>query len=164
MSSYQVNVIDQTVHRWSEDGQGDVDEEYVCAKGGFEVGTYPTLDDAMKAIDEYFGYELQPDDYQDAYISATRIEDENAYEDPDGDYIVDYVLCIDKIDRVSFNEMGETNDRLLNIVLEVSRRLADEKDYDEYLQPELRALLQFLIDTYHTHPELKTYKVVEYSR
>tara|TARA_S200002703_G_C3781654_1_gene240855 strand:- start:625 stop:951 length:327 start_codon:yes stop_codon:yes gene_type:complete len=100
MSRYQVNVIDQTVYRWGEDGQGD----YVCSKGGFEVGTYPTLDDAKKTIDEYFGYELQPDDYQDAYISATQIEDENAYEDPDGDYIVYYVLCIDKIDRVSFKE------------------------------------------------------------
>jgi hypothetical protein len=160
MSSYQVNVIDQTVHRWIEDGRGD----YVCAKGGFEIGTYPTLDEAKKAIDEYFGYELQPDDYQDAYISANRIEDEYGYEDPDGDYIVDYFLCIDKIDRVSFKEMGETNDRLLNIVLEVSRRLADEEDYDEYLAPELRALLGFLVDTYQTHPELKTYKVVEESR
>jgi|TARA_R100000315_G_C5086925_1_gene50134 hypothetical protein len=57
--------------------------------------------------------------------------------------------------------MRDTNDRLLNIVLEVNRRLADEKDYDEYLQPELRTLLQFLIDTYQTHPELKTYKVYE---
>jgi hypothetical protein len=60
--------------------------------------------------------------------------------------------------------MGETNDRLLNLVLEVNRRLADEKDYDEYLAPELRALLGFLVDTYQTHPELKTYKVVEESR
>jgi len=60
--------------------------------------------------------------------------------------------------------MRDTNDRLLNVVLEVNRRLADEEDYDEYLQPELRTLLQFLIDTYHTHPELKTHKVVEHSR
>lgn len=60
--------------------------------------------------------------------------------------------------------MGETNDRLLNLVLEVNRRLADEKDYDEYFAPELGALLEFLINTYQTHPELKTYKVVEESR
>jgi len=57
--------------------------------------------------------------------------------------------------------MGETNDRLLNLVLEVNRRLADEKDYDEYLAPELRALLEFLINIYQTHPEFKTYKVKE---
>lgn len=111
MSRYQVDVIDQTVYRWGDDGQGDVDEEYVCTKGGFEVGTYQTLDDAKKAIDEYFGYELESDAYQDDYITTTLIEDENAYADPDGDYTVYYVLCIDKIDRVSFNEMGETNDR-----------------------------------------------------
>jgi hypothetical protein len=60
--------------------------------------------------------------------------------------------------------MRDTNDRLLNIVLEVNRRLADEKDYDEYLAPELRALLGFLINIYQTQPELKTYKVVEESR
>jgi len=60
--------------------------------------------------------------------------------------------------------MRDTNDRLLNIVLEVSRRLADEEDYDEYLKPELRTLLQFLINIYQTQPELKTYKVVDESR
>ena len=60
--------------------------------------------------------------------------------------------------------MRDTNDRLLNVVLEAGRRLADEEDYDEYLKPELEVLLQFLIDTYHTHPELKTYKVVDESR
>ena len=100
MTRYIVNVIDQTVHRWGEDGQGD----YVCSKGGFEVGTRPTLDAAKAAINEYFGYELHSDDYQDDYISATLIEDENAYADPDGGYIVDYVLCIDKIERVHFTE------------------------------------------------------------
>jgi len=57
--------------------------------------------------------------------------------------------------------MKRTNDRLLNLVLEVNRRLADEKDYDEYLAPELRALLEFLINIYQTHPEFKTYKVKE---
>lgn len=100
MTRYIVNVVDQTVHRWGKDGQGD----YVCTKGGFEIGTYPTLDAAKAAIDEYFGYELQPDDYQDDYISANQIEDENAYADPDGGYIVDYVLCIDKVDTVRFGE------------------------------------------------------------
>ena len=105
MTTYQVNAIDQTVHRWGEDGQGD----YVCSKGGFEIGTYPTLDAAKAAIDEHFGYELHPDDYQDDYISATQIEDADAYADPNGDYIVDYILCVDKIDRVSFNAALEAN-------------------------------------------------------
>jgi hypothetical protein len=54
--------------------------------------------------------------------------------------------------------MKRTNDRLVNIVIEVSERLADEEDYDEYLRPKLEYLLEFLIDTY---PDLK---VVEESR
>ena len=98
MSKYQVNVIDQIVHRWGEDGQGDC----VCSKGGFEIGTYPTLDAAKTAINEYFGYELDSDAYHDDYITASQIEDENAYADPDGGYLVDYFLCINKIDRVQF--------------------------------------------------------------
>jgi hypothetical protein len=32
--------------------------------------------------------------------------------------------------------MKRTNDRLVNIVIEVSERLADEEDYDEYLRVE----------------------------
>ena len=100
MGNYSVNVVDQTVHRWGEDGKGD----YVCSKGGFHIGTYPTLDAAKKAINDYFSYELDSDAYQDEYISATQIEDADAYADPNGDYIVDYVLCIDKVERVLFGE------------------------------------------------------------
>ena len=102
VSKYQVDVLEQTVHRWGKDGQGD----YVCSKGGFTFGVFPKLDDATQALNHYFGFELGSDAYQGEYISVNRIEDVDAYTDPDGDYIVDYVLCIDKIDRVSFGELS----------------------------------------------------------
>jgi len=100
MTKYQVEVVDQTVHKWNNHhGQGD----YVCSKGGFEIGTYPTLNEAKKAINDYFGYALDSDAYEYDYIRASQIENDHAYPDPKGGFIVDYALCINKIDRVVFN-------------------------------------------------------------
>ena len=96
MSKYVVRVIGQCVHKWGKDGQG----EHVCNKGGFTIGDYPSIGSALHAIDEYFGYELEPDAYQTEFISATQIEDVNGYPDPKGDYIVDYTLVIDEVTRV----------------------------------------------------------------
>jgi hypothetical protein len=96
-SHYVVRVIDQTVHKWSKkDGQG----EHVCNKGGFEIGEYPSIGSALKAIDDYFGYELENDAYQTIFIQANQIEDVNGYATPDGDYLVDYTLVIDEVRRV----------------------------------------------------------------
>jgi hypothetical protein len=100
MTKYKVSVIDQTVHRWGEDGEG----EHVCNKGGFTLNTYPTLEAAKQGINEFFGYTIEPENYQEEYITGNIIEDVDANANPDGGYIVDYVMCIDKIDRVSFEE------------------------------------------------------------
>ena len=98
MARYSVTVIDQTVQRYREDGEGD----YVSSKSGFVMGTYPTLDAAKQGINDYFGYE--PYRIEGEYIMANLIEDANANADPRGDYLVDYLLCIDRIERVSFVE------------------------------------------------------------
>ena len=103
MTKYQVEVVNQTVHQWNNDhGQGD----YVCSKGGFEIGTYPTLDEAKKAINDYFGYELDSDAYEDDHIMATQIENYQAHRDPNGGFMVDYYLCVNKIDKVVFKPSG----------------------------------------------------------
>lgn len=100
MARYKLNVVDITVHRWGPEGQGD----YVCSKGGFEVGVYPTLDEAKAGAGEFLGYTLSEDAYRGDFIMGTIIEDANAYADPDGDYIADYVMCIDMSERVRFND------------------------------------------------------------
>ena len=100
MTQYKLNVVDITVHRWGSEGQG----EHICNKGGFEVGTYPTLDEAKAGASSFFGYTLSEDDYRGDFITGNIIEDVNAYADPDGDYIADYIMCIDKIERVRFND------------------------------------------------------------
>ena len=100
MTKYSVNVIDQEVSLWTDEGEGD----YVCSKGGFHIGTYPTLEAAKQAIDDFFGYELDKGDYQEDYISASLIEDGEGYIDPDGGYIVHYIIGIDKIEPVYFGQ------------------------------------------------------------
>ena len=101
MSTYRISVVDIMVHEWNdEEGQGD----FVCSKGGFEIDTTGSIEQAKEGINNYFGYELEPDAYgEDGYIFVTQLEDKNAHADPDGDYIVDYTLCIEKADRVTFN-------------------------------------------------------------
>jgi hypothetical protein len=102
MSKYRIKVLDIVVHEWNdEEGQGD----FVCAKGGFEVDTTGSLEAAKALINNYFGYELEPDAYdENGYISATQIEDKNGYQKPEtGNFICDYTLYIEKVDRVTFN-------------------------------------------------------------
>jgi hypothetical protein len=111
MSTYRISVVDIMVHEWNdEEGQGD----FVCSKGGFEIDTTGSIEQAKEGINNYFGYELEPDAYgEDGYISATQLEDEYGYKKPKtGKFICDYTLCIEKIDRVTFNneENNEEND------------------------------------------------------
>jgi len=100
MSTYKIRVIDIMVHQWSdEEGQGD----FVCSKGGFEIGTTGSIEKAKEVISNFFGYDLEPNAYGvDGYIQASQLEDERAYADNDGSYIADYTLCIEKINRVTF--------------------------------------------------------------
>jgi hypothetical protein len=101
MSTYRVKVLDIMVHQWSgEEGQGD----FVCGKGGYELVTTGSIEQAKEVINNYFGYGLEPEAYgEDGYIFVTQLEDKYAHADPDGDYIADYTLCIEKADRVTFN-------------------------------------------------------------
>lgn len=103
MARYNLEVVDIHVHRWGPEGQG----EYVCTKGGFTVGGYPTLDEAKAGASEFLGYTLDEDDYYGDHITGNILEDVDAYADPDGDYIANYTMRIDKIDRVRFNDYDE---------------------------------------------------------
>ena len=98
-STYQVRVIDIDVHEWSEDGQGD----HVCSKQGFDIDKYDSLDSAMEGISDYFGYEITPDDCDGQYISASLIEDENAYPDENGKFVASYAVVVERVQPVVFN-------------------------------------------------------------
>jgi hypothetical protein len=100
MSNYNVKVIDSTVHHWSKkDGQGD----YVCNKSGFDLARVSELSEAKDAINDFIGYDLDDHNYQDEYISASIIEDEEGRHCVDGEYIVDYCFVIEEAKLVTFH-------------------------------------------------------------
>lgn len=95
--SYLVRVVASEIHAWNnQDGQG----EYLMSKGGYPVGRYETLDDAKIAIEDDCGCSMEDADIQDEFISMSRIEDENAYGDPNGRYLVDYTYVIEETNLV----------------------------------------------------------------
>lgn len=99
---YVARVLDMTVHMWTDEGQGD----HFCNKGGYTLGRYDTLDEAKQGINDHFEHEVTSEDYtEDGYIQTSQIEDANAYRDPDGDFIVDYYMCIDRVTRVTGAEL-----------------------------------------------------------
>ena len=98
---YNIEVTDVTVHRWNnEEGQGD----YVCCKGGFTIGSEPTIEKARQHINEYFGYEIDDRSIDGDRIMANQIENGDAYKDDDGSYIADYNIEIHCVETVTFNE------------------------------------------------------------
>ena len=98
MGTYQVNVTMMDVHKWDkQEGEGD----YVCSKGGYEIGTYSTLLKAKEGIKEHFGYEPDPDDIEKDHLHMSLVENEEAEADENGNFIVDYTVKINKIEPVS---------------------------------------------------------------
>lgn len=96
---YRIEVTMIDVHEWGAEGQG----EYVCSKGGYTIGTEPTLEKARQHINEYFGYEIDDDSIDGDRIMANQIEDADGYQDDKGAYIADYSLRIDCVETVVFN-------------------------------------------------------------
>ena len=98
---YNIEVTDVTVHRWNnEEGQGD----YVCCKGGFTIGSEPTIEKARQHINEYFGYEIDDRSIDGDRIMANQIENGDGYKDDDGSFIADYDIEIHCVETVTFNE------------------------------------------------------------
>ena len=100
---YRLRVLDVDVHEWGKDGEGD----YVCTKGGYIIGEYPTKERVKLELNEYFGYELSAEDADANYIFASQIEDDDGYQNKRGKYIASYTLIVERIEPVSmFNEVA----------------------------------------------------------
>jgi len=97
--SYTARVLGITVHSWTDElGQGD----HLLNKGGYRIGNFPTLQDALAEAVEQFGeYEVN----EDGFIQVSVIEDADAYPDPKGDYIADYDIIIERVERVGAEEL-----------------------------------------------------------
>jgi hypothetical protein len=88
-----------TVHSWTDElGQG----EHLLNKGGYRIGEFPTLQAALAEVSEQFGeYEIS----EDGFLQASLIEDVDAYTDPKGDYMADYDIIIERVERVNAEEL-----------------------------------------------------------
>ena len=97
--SYTARVVFITVHSWTDEfGQG----EHVCNKGGYRIGNFPTLQAALAEVSDQFGdYEIS----EDGLVQTSLIEDVDAYPDPKGDYIADYDIIIERVERVNAEEL-----------------------------------------------------------
>lgn len=98
--SYTARVLFITVHSWTDEhGQG----EHVCNKGGYRIGDFPTLQAALAEVSDQFGeYEIS----EEGFVQLSLIEDANAEPDPKGDYIVDYNIIIERLERVTAEEVA----------------------------------------------------------
>ena len=96
--SYTARVLGITVHEWGEEGQG----ERVCYKGGYRIGEFPTLQAALAEVSDQFGeYEIS----EDGLVQTSMIEDADAQPDPKGDYIADYDIIVERVERVNAEEL-----------------------------------------------------------
>ena len=100
---YKVQVTHIDVHKWSnETGQGD----YVCSKCGFTIGYFDTISDAKAKLADWFGG-IEPDyaAYDgEEFLCFSRIEDVDAYESDNGEYIADYTIGLQFLSRVLWRE------------------------------------------------------------
>ena len=93
MVTYRICVLDMMVHEWSEEGQG----EYVCTKGGYEVGSYRTPEELREGLEEQFpGIELVQQE-EDGHLHYAQVEDAEGYRDDNGGFIVDYLIAVEKV-------------------------------------------------------------------
>ena len=98
---YTARVVFITVHEWdNEHGEG----EHVCNKGGYRIGSFPTLQAALAKVSDQFGeYEIIS---EDGFIQTSLIENVDAYLDQNGEYIAHYDINIERVERVTAEEIA----------------------------------------------------------
>jgi hypothetical protein len=100
MTQFRVNILSIDVHEYNTEGEG----KHVATHQGYTLGYYDTLEAAQEGVQEYFGRGLSEDAFSDEFTWATIVENELGYEDPEGGYLADYCMVIDKIERVTFED------------------------------------------------------------
>lgn len=98
MNTFVARVVSIEVHQWTDQGVGD----HVMSKGGYRIGRYDDLNNALEEMREEFG-ELTL--LENGYIGAQLIEDRDANTDPNGDFFVDYTMIVERVGRVTTEEL-----------------------------------------------------------
>ena len=105
MTKFSVQVMDIVVTEWNEEYQDWSGDTFF--KGGFYLGNAKSnkIDDVLATVNTMFdiskyGSEID----EDGYLRFTVIEDEEAMQDDNGHYLVDYIVEVEKIENVMIEE------------------------------------------------------------
>lgn len=105
MIKFNVNVVDVMVTEWNEEYQDWSGDEF--SKQGFDLGVAKSnkLDDVLATVNTMF-------DVKKEHVEITEVghlmfaiqEDEEAMQDDDGHYLVDYIVEVKKVENVMIEE------------------------------------------------------------
>ncbi|VEV88379.1 hypothetical protein [Staphylococcus phage Stab23] len=105
MTKYNVNVIDIVVTEWDKEYQDWSGDTFF--KGGFYLGDAKSnkIDDVLATVNTMFdiskyGSEIN----EDGQLIFTVIENEEAMQDDNGHYLVDYIVEVEKVGTVAIAE------------------------------------------------------------
>ena len=105
MTKFNVNVIDVMVTEWNEEYQDWSGREFL--KEGFHIGNSKSnkLDDVLTTINTMFDVSKYDSEVnEDGQLIFTVTEDDNAMQDDNGRYLVDYIVEVEKVDIVEIEE------------------------------------------------------------
>ena len=105
MAKFNVNVFDVMVTEWNEEYQDWSGDNF--SKQGFHIGSSKSnkLDDIITTINTMF--DIKKEDVEvneEGQLIFTVVEDEEAMQDDNGHYLVDYFVEIEKVDNIMIEE------------------------------------------------------------
>lgn len=105
MIKFNVNVIDVMVTEWNEEYQDWSGDEF--SKQGFDLGVAKSnkLDDVLATIKTMFDISLYGVEINDdGHLVFSIQEDEEAMQDDEGNYLVDYIVKVEKVENVMIED------------------------------------------------------------
>lgn len=105
MTKFNVNVIDVMVTEWNEEYQDWSGNEFL--KEGFHIGNSKSnkLDDVLTTINTMFDVSKYDSEVnEDGQLIFTVIENEEAMQDDNGHYLVDYIVEVEEVKNIMIEE------------------------------------------------------------
>ncbi|QEM41264.1 hypothetical protein CPT_Maine_014 [Staphylococcus phage Maine] len=102
MTKFNVNVLDVMVTEWDNEYQDWSGEQF--SKQGFHIGNAKSnkLEDVLATINTMFDISKYGSEVnENGKLIFTVIEDENAMQDDNGHYLVDYIVEVEKVETVA---------------------------------------------------------------
>lgn len=105
MIKFNVNVIDVMVTEWNEEYQDWSGDEFLKQGFGLGVAKSNKLDDVLATVNTMFDISLYGVEINDEGNLVFSIqEDEEAMQDDEGNYLVDYIVEVKKVENVMIEE------------------------------------------------------------